>query len=44
MRQATVTRNTLETRITVSLNLDGSGQARFDTGVPFLNHLLGLKH
>ena len=40
MRQATVTRNTLETRITVSLNLDGSGQARFDTGVPFLEHML----
>ena len=40
MRQATVTRNTLETRITVSLNLDGSGQARFDTGVPFLVHML----
>ena len=40
MRQASVTPNTLETRITVSLNLDGSGQARFDTGVPFLEHML----
>lgn len=40
MRQATVTRNTLETRITVSVNLDGSGQTKFNTGVPFLEHML----
>lgn len=40
MRQATVTRNTLETQITVELNLDGSGKGRFDTGVPFLEHML----
>ncbi|HEY9103881.1 imidazoleglycerol-phosphate dehydratase HisB [Chitinimonas sp.] len=40
MRQVTVTRNTLETQITVTLNLDGSGQGRFDTGVPFLEHML----
>ena len=39
-RTAQVERNTLETRITVSLDLDGSGQARFDTGVPFLEHML----
>lgn len=39
-RKATVTRNTLETQITVSVDLDGSGQARFDTGVPFLEHML----
>jgi imidazoleglycerol phosphate dehydratase HisB len=40
MRQAEVSRNTLETRITVRLNLDGSGQGSFATGVPFLDHML----
>jgi imidazoleglycerol-phosphate dehydratase len=40
MRSAKVSRNTLETRITVELNLDGSGQAKFDTGLPFLDHML----
>ncbi len=39
-RRATVTRNTLETQITVTVDLDGSGQARFETGVPFLEHML----
>lgn len=39
-RTAQVTRNTLETRITVSVNLDGSGQGVFDTGVPFLEHMM----
>jgi len=39
-RTAKVERNTLETQITVSVNLDGSGQAKFDTGVPFLEHML----
>lgn len=39
-RAATLTRNTLETQITVALNLDGSGHAQFDTGVPFLEHMM----
>ena len=39
-RRATVKRETLETQIEVALNLDGSGSARFATGVPFLDHML----
>jgi imidazoleglycerol-phosphate dehydratase len=39
-RKATVSRNTLETQITVTANLDGSGQSDFSTGVPFLEHML----
>lgn len=40
MRSAKVSRNTLETQIGIELNLDGSGTARFDTGLPFLDHML----
>ncbi|MDP5239729.1 imidazoleglycerol-phosphate dehydratase HisB [Uliginosibacterium sp. 31-16] len=40
MRQSEVSRNTLETQITVRLNLDGSGVSKLDTGVPFLDHML----
>jgi imidazoleglycerol-phosphate dehydratase len=39
-RKATVTRNTLETQITASVNLDGSGAVKFDTGIPFLEHMM----
>ena len=39
-RTATVKRDTLETQIEVSVNLDGSGKTEFDTGVPFLEHML----
>lgn len=39
-RTATVARNTLETQIEVSLNLDGSGQFSAETGVPFLDHMM----
>lgn len=40
MRSTSVTRNTLETQISVELNLDGTGKAKFDTGLPFLDHML----
>ena len=40
MRQAEISRNTLETRIKVRLDLDGSGQGKFASGVPFLDHML----
>nr|WP_066568661.1 imidazoleglycerol-phosphate dehydratase HisB [Snodgrassella sp. CFCC 13594] len=40
MRTATITRHTSETQITVSINLDGTGKGHFDTGVPFLEHML----
>ena len=39
-RKATVTRDTLETQVTVSINLDGKGEGRFETGVPFLDHMM----
>ena len=39
-RKATVERNTNETKIKVSVNLDGSGQASLNTGIPFLDHML----
>ncbi|HFD78967.1 MAG TPA: imidazoleglycerol-phosphate dehydratase HisB [Gammaproteobacteria bacterium] len=39
-RNARVKRDTLETRIEVALDLDGSGATSLDTGVPFLEHML----
>lgn len=39
-RTAEVERNTLETQISIAINLDGSGSASFDTGIPFLEHML----
>ncbi|HAD07976.1 MAG TPA: imidazoleglycerol-phosphate dehydratase HisB [Porticoccaceae bacterium] len=39
-RNATVSRDTLETQIIVTVNLDGSGRCECDTGVPFLEHML----
>ncbi len=40
MRTATVERNTLETKINVTVNLDGDGSATLNTGVPFFEHML----
>jgi imidazoleglycerol-phosphate dehydratase len=39
-RTASIERNTLETRIRASINLDGLGKGQFKTGVPFLEHML----
>ena len=39
-RTARIERNTRETKIAVELDLDGTGRARLDTGVPFLDHML----
>lgn len=40
MRTAHVSRNTLETQISVQLDLDGCGKSSLDTGVPFFDHML----
>ena len=39
-RTAEIERNTSETRIRVGINLDGTGRASFETGVPFLDHMM----
>ena len=42
MRKAVKTRKTTETEIELSLNIDGSGQYKINTGVPFFDHMLEL--
>lgn len=39
-RTASVSRDTLETQISVDINLDGTGVVDLDTGIPFLEHML----
>ena len=39
-RAATVSRDTLETRIRIEIDLDGTGEARLASGIPFLDHML----
>ncbi len=41
-RNASLKRDTAETKISLRLNLDGSGQSSVDTGIPFLDHMLTL--
>lgn len=41
-REATINRITNETKVNVTLQLDGEGQATIDTGVPFMDHMLDL--
>ena len=40
MRTATITRNTRETQITATVNLDGRGDSKLDSGIPFLDHMM----
>lgn len=40
MRKASINRDTLETKIQIEINLDGTGASELDTGVPFFDHML----
>ena len=40
MRQASINRKTAETRVSINITLDGTGIGRFDTKLPFLEHML----
>lgn len=42
MRNATIRRKTAETEISVEIGLDGKGEGRIDTSIPFLDHMLNL--
>ena len=42
MRKATIQRKTTETEVSAAINLDGKGEGRIDTSVPFLDHMLNL--
>lgn len=42
MRKSQITRNTAETQIELSLNLDGKGESNISTGVGFMDHMLTL--
>ena len=42
MRQATISRQTKETTVSLTLNLDGRGRAEIETGIGFLDHMLTL--
>ena len=44
MRQASIERNTRETRIAVTVDLDGTGRYDVSTGIGFLDHMLSLIH
>ena len=42
MRNATIRRKTAETEVSVAIGLDGQGEGRIDTSIPFLDHMLNL--